>query len=348
MKLEINALSLKELENKLIEIGEKKFRAKQIFSWLHEKMVVDFAQMSNLSKSLREKLDQKFYISDVKALETLSSSDGTAKYLFQLQDGHIIETVLMSYKHGYSVCISSQVGCRMGCNFCASTLGGLERNLTAGEMLAQIYSIQRERNIKIRNIVVMGSGEPLENLDQLLTFIHVINSEQGQNIGQRNITVSTCGLVDAIKELACEKMQITLAVSLHAPFDDMRGKMMPINRKYDIATLLKACDSYTEITGRRITYEYALIQGVNDTDACANQLVHLLKGRLAHINLIPVNDVKEREYIKSSEKTIKDFALKLQNKGINVTVRRELGSDINAACGQLRKSYQEKKNQEKK
>ncbi|WP_105618107.1 23S rRNA (adenine(2503)-C(2))-methyltransferase RlmN [Vallitalea okinawensis] len=342
MKQEINALNMEELELALIELNEKKFRAKQIFKWLHEKMVTNFGDMSNLSKSLIDKLDENFYITSMNVLERLESKDQTIKYLFQLHDHHIIETVLMKYKHGYSICISSQVGCRMGCNFCASTIDGLERNLTSGEMLAQIYTIQREKDIKIRNVVVMGSGEPLENLDHLLRFIELINIPEGQNIGQRNITVSTCGLAEQIRKLAKANLQITLAVSLHAPYDDIRQSMMPINRKYSIQTLFDACDYYTQSTNRRITYEYALIRGVNDTDACANELARLLKHRLSHINLIPVNDVIEREYEKSSEVRIQAFAGQLEKKGINVTIRRELGSDINAACGQLRKSYQDK------
>lgn len=344
MKLEINKLTKKQLEENLLAMGEKKFRAKQIFKWLHEKMVTDFSQMKNISTALRDQLEDKFYINTIEPIEKLESDDGTIKYLFKLEDGHIIETVLMSYKHGYSICISSQVGCRMGCNFCASTLGGLERNLTASEMLEQIYTIQREHQIKIRNLVVMGSGEPLENIDELLNFISLINDEEGQNIGQRNITVSTCGLLPGMERLAKENLQITLAVSLHAPTNELRSSMMPINKKYPIEKLLKACDEYTKVTNRRITYEYALISGVNDTKACADELIRLLKGRLAHINLIPVNDVKERNYHKSSESRIQDFAKTLQAKGINATVRRELGSDINAACGQLRKNHYESLN----
>lgn len=337
---EINALTLGKLEDELLLLGEKKFRARQIFNWLHEKMVSDFDAMTNLSKNLREKLKEHFWISHLEIVQELKSQkDDTIKYLFKLHDDQLVESVLMKYKHGYSVCISSQVGCRMGCSFCASTLAGLIRNLSCGEMLDQIYEIQRRNQIKVKNIVIMGSGEPLENYDNLLMFLENINSKEGQNVSLRNITLSTCGLVHQIERLGAEKLQITLAVSLHAPFDHIREKLMPINRKYTIKELIQACDHYAKMTNRRITYEYALIKGVNDSDQCAHKLTALLKNKLSHVNLIPVNDVAERDYIKSTEKRIKEFADILEAGGVNVTIRRELGSDINAACGQLRNRY---------
>lgn len=340
---ELVSLTLEELTIELEQLGEKKFRAKQVFQWIHEKNALSFDEMTNLSTALREKLKGNYRLTNMKVLEKLTSKDKTIKYLLELQDGHVIECVLMHYKHGYSICISSQVGCRMGCSFCASTIGGLERNLTAGEMLGQVYLVQRDQHVKVKNLVVMGSGEPLENYEELVQFLHLIRDEKGQNMSHRHITVSTCGLVNRIKDLAKENLQITLAISLHAPFDELRKKLMPINNKYDIEQLMKACKEYTDKTHRRITYEYALIRGTNDTDACVNELGRLLKGQLAHINLIPINDVKERDYIKSTERRIEQFAASLEKKGINVTVRRELGSDINAACGQLRKSHMDQK-----
>ncbi len=336
---DIKSLYIEEIEGMLKEMGEPKFRAKQIFSWLHAKKAKTFDEMTNLSKPLREKLGEKFKISNVKILEKLVSSDGTTKYLFSLDDGNVIESVLMRYSYGNAVCVSTQVGCRMGCGFCASTLNGLERNLEAGEILSQIYEISRDIDERISSVVLMGSGEPLDNYDNVIRFIRLLNSRDGADIGQRHITLSTCGLAEKIDKLRGENLQITLAISLHAPNDEIRGKTMPVSRKYDMETLLSACRRYSEETKRRITFEYALIRGVNDSAACAKELASKLKGMLCHVNLIPVNDVKEREYVRSSEEQIKSFASILMGRGIETTIRRKLGSDINAACGQLRRSY---------
>ena len=336
---DIKSLYIEEIEGMLKEMGEPKFRAKQIFSWLHAKKAKTFDEMTNLSKPLREKLGEKFKISNVKILEKLISSDGTTKYLFSLDDGNVIESVLMRYSYGNAVCVSTQVGCRMGCGFCASTLNGLERNLEAGEILSQIYEISRDIDERISSVVLMGSGEPLDNYDNVIRFIRLLNSRDGADIGQRHITLSTCGLAEKIDKLRGENLQITLAISLHAPNDEIRGKTMPVSRKYDMETLLSACRRYSEETKRRITFEYALIRGVNDSAACAKELASKLKGMLCHVNLIPVNDVKEREYVHSSEEQIKSFASILMGRGIETTIRRKLGSDINAACGQLRRSY---------
>lgn len=330
---DIKSLYIEEIEGMLKEMGEPKFRAKQIFSWLHAKKAKTFDEMTNLSKPLREKLGEKFKISNVKILEKLVSSDGTTKYLFSLDDGNVIESVLMRYSYGNAVCVSTQVGCRMGCGFCASTLNGLERNLEAGEILSQIYEISRDIDERISSVVLMGSGEPLDNYDNVIRFIRLLNSRDGADIGQRHITLSTCGLAEKIDKLRGENLQITLAISLHAPNDEIRGKTMPVSRKYDMETLLSACRRYSEETKRRITFEYALIRGVNDSAACAKELASKLKGMLCHVNLIPVNDVKEREYVHSSEEQIKSFASILMGRGIETTIRRKLGSDINAACG---------------
>lgn len=336
---DIKSLYIEEIEGMLKEMDEPKFRAKQIFSWLHAKKAKTFDEMTNLSKPLREKLGEKFKISNVKILEKLVSSDGTTKYLFSLDDGNVIESVLMRYSYGNAVCVSTQVGCRMGCGFCASTLNGLERNLEAGEILSQIYEISRDIDERISSVVLMGSGEPLDNYDNVIRFIRLLNSRDGADIGQRHITLSTCGLAEKIDKLRGENLQITLAISLHAPNDEIREKTMPVSRKYDMETLLSACRRYSEETKRRITFEYALIRGVNDSAACAKELASKLKGMLCHVNLIPVNDVKEREYVHSSEEQIKSFASILMGRGIETTIRRKLGSDINAACGQLRRSY---------
>lgn len=339
-KIDIKNLTLEQLEQEIINMGEAKFRAKQIFSWLHQKNVCSFEEMSNISKDFKQKLNDKFKITEIEIVDKLVSSvDKTNKYLFKLENNHIIESVLMKYSYGNAVCISSQVGCRMGCTFCASTLEGLERNLTTAEMVSQIYKIQQDSKEKIRSIVLMGSGEPFDNFDNFLKFIEIINHKDGLNIGQRHITVSTCGIVPKIYELADKKLQINLALSLHAPTDEKRRNIMPIAKKYTVKEIVDACKYFAETTKRRVTYEYALIAGVNDTEEDAKEIIKLLKGSLAHINLIPVNDVKERNYVKSSKENIRKFADTLIKAGIETTVRRELGSDINAACGQLRRSY---------
>ena len=339
-RIDIKSMTIEELEELLVSMGDKKFRGKQIFSWLHEKLVVSFDDMTNLSKPLREKLEEKCRITALKA-ETVQVSkiDGTSKFLFELYDGNLIESVLMKYHHGNSVCISSQVGCRMGCRFCASTLDGCVRNLTPSEMLDQIYTIQKISGERVDNVVVMGSGEPMDNFDNIIRFLSLLNSEQGLNISARNITVSTCGIVPKIIEMADKKLQITLAISLHAPNDELRKTMMPIANKYSIEEIMEACRYYLKQTNRRISFEYSLVKDVNDTEECAQQLISLVKGMNCHINLIPVNPIKERDYRQSEQKAIYAFKNKLEKNGINVTIRREMGRDIDCACGQLRKSY---------
>ena len=339
-KLDIKSMHINELEDLLQELGEPKFRAKQIFNWLHAKQVDSFGEMTNLSKGLREKLSETASINGVEMVRKLvSQMDGTRKYLFALSDGAIIESVLMKYEHGNTVCISTQVGCRMGCKFCASTLDGVERGLTAGEMLSQIYAIQKDCGERVHGTVLMGSGEPLDNYDNVVKFLRLINDPRGQNMGQRHITLSTCGLVDKMYDLAEEDLQITLAVSLHAPNDGIRTQTMPIAKVYSMEKLLQACRDYAEKTKRRITFEYALIHGVNDGDEHAWELVKKLRDMLCHVNLIPVNDVKERNYVKSTAERVKRFASILNENGVETTVRRKLGSDIDAACGQLRRSH---------
>lgn len=339
-KIDIKTFSLEQLEEEIMALGQPKFRAKQIFTWLHQKHIENFDQMTNISKDFREKLKEKFKLTDIQILDVLKSKeDGTTKFLFQLDGGNIIESVLMKYSYGNAVCISSQVGCRMGCTFCASTLDGLERNLTVAEMVSQVYEIQKYSKERVRSIVLMGSGEPFDNFDNFKKFINIINDKNGIELGQRHITVSTCGIVEKIYDFANLKTQVNLAISLHAPNDDLRRKIMPVAKRYSINEIVQACKYFSNVTKRRVTYEYALISGVNDSEECAKQIISLLKGSLCHINLIPVNNVKERNYIKSSTSQIKIFSKIIQNAGIEVTIRRELGSDINAACGQLRRSY---------
>lgn len=339
-KTDIKSLDLKKLSAYVESIGEKAFRAKQLYEWMHKKLASDFDEMTNLPKSLKEKLLQSAaFTSLVVVDEKISQIDGTRKYLFGLSDGNIIESVLMRYNHGNSVCISSQVGCRMGCRFCASTLDGLERNLSASEMLDQIYRIQKLTGERVSNVVVMGSGEPIDNYDNLIDFIRLLTDENGLNISQRNITVSTCGIVPGIKKLAEEDLQITLALSLHAPNDEVRKSLMPIAKRYSLSEVLPACQEYFDKTGRRLTFEYSLVSGVNDNLKEAEALATLLKGVNGHVNLIPVNPIKERDYVQSDRKAILSFKNYLEKNGINVTIRREMGRDINGACGQLRKSF---------
>lgn len=343
-KIDIKSLDFEELNNLVLELGEKSFRAKQIYEWLHVKLVRSFDEMSNLSKALRDKLNEKCFLTALKPVEILTSKvDGTKKYLFELQDGNIIESVLMRYHHGNSVCISTQVGCRMGCKFCASTLDGLERNLLPSEMLDEIYTIQKDIGERVSNIVLMGSGEPLDNYDNVMKFLRLISDDYGLNISQRNITLSTCGLVPKIYELADSQVQITLAISLHASNDETRKELMPVAKAYKIEEILKACNYYFEKTGRRLTFEYSLVSGINDTIEGATHLGELLKGINCHVNLIPVNPIKERDFKQSEKQAIEKFKNKLEKYGINVTIRREMGRDINGACGQLRKSYNETK-----
>lgn len=337
-KKDIRSYTFEELKQEMEHLGEKSFRAKQVYEWLHVKLADSFEEMTNLSKALREKLDAAYEIAPVKMLERQESKmDGTNKFLFCLQDGHVVESVLMKYKHGNSVCISSQVGCRMGCKFCASTIGGLERNLKASEMLGQIYQIQKISGERVSNVVVMGTGEPMDNYDNVLRFLELITSEDGLNISQRNITISTCGIVPKIKELAQKHLQITLAISLHSPNDEMRRGLMPIAMKYSIDELLDACHYYFKETNRRMTFEYSLVAGVNDQPVHAEELAGRLKGFPCHVNLIPVNPIKERDFKQSMPKSVMEFKKILEKNRVNVTIRREMGADINAACGQLRR-----------
>ncbi|NNJ29067.1 23S rRNA (adenine(2503)-C(2))-methyltransferase RlmN [Lacrimispora defluvii] len=339
-RTDIKSLNLEELTAFLVSAGEKPFRAKQLYEWIHQKLAASYDEMTNLPKTLKEKLSELAELPSLTVVEEkISQIDGTRKYLFGLSDGNVIESVLMKYKHGNSVCISSQVGCRMGCRFCASTLDGLERNLSPAEMLDQIYRIQKITGERVSNIVVMGSGEPLDNYENLVQFIRLLTDENGLNISQRNVTVSTCGIVPGILKLAEEKFQITLALSLHAPNDEVRKSLMPVANRYPLADVLKACHTYFEKTGRRITFEYSLVSGVNDNLKEATALAALLKAQHGHINLIPVNPIKERDYVQSDRKAIEAFKNLLEKNGINVTIRREMGRDINGACGQLRKSF---------
>ncbi len=343
-RIDIKSLTLEELGAQLREQGYPAFRAKQIYQWLHEKLAVSFDEMTNLGKDLREQLKERYALTALTEVDMReSASDGTRKYLFGLSDGHVIESVLMRYHFGNSVCISSQVGCRMGCRFCASTLDGLERNLLPSEMLDQIYRIQRSTGERVSHVVVMGSGEPLDNYDNLVRFIRLLTDENGLHISQRNITVSTCGIVPGIRKLAEENLQITLALSLHAPSDEVRKTLMPIANSYALKDVLAACQEYFEKTGRRLTFEYSLVKGVNDNLTEARALAQLLKGRQAHVNLIPVNPIKERDYVQSDKKAILDFQNYLEKNGIHVTIRREMGRDIGGACGQLRKSFLDEK-----
>lgn len=343
-KRDIKSYTLEELKTDFAIKKLPAFRAGQVYQWMHEKLVCSFDEMTNLSRDLRKQLEEEYCLTVLNVAGVrISEVDGTRKYLFGLADGNVIESVWMQYKHGNSVCISSQVGCRMGCRFCASTLEGLERNLTPSEMLEQIYRIQVLTGERVSNVVVMGSGEPMDNYDNLIRFIHLLTSEKGLNISQRNITVSTCGIVPEVKRLAKEGLQITLALSLHAPNDEVRKTLMPIANKYPLADVLDACQEYFEATGRRLTFEYSLVSGVNDNGDEARELAALLKGRQGHVNLIPVNPIKERSYVQSDKQAIAAFKHILEKSGINVTVRREMGRDIGGACGQLRKSYIDEK-----
>ena len=330
-------MDLETITQLVLELKQPKFRALQLFKWL-QSGVDQFDEMTNIPAIFREQLSDMCYIATVKPLRKyLSAIDGTVKYVYELYDGELIESVLMQYEHGYTVCISTQVGCRMGCKFCASGLYGLTRNLTASEMLAQITYAQRDNNIRISNVVMMGMGEPLDNFENSAKFLKLVSSEQGLNIGLRHISLSTSGFVSGIKRLAELNLSITLSVSLHAPFDKTRSEIMPINRKWCIAELLSACKEYQKVTTRRISFEYALIEGVNDSDECAKKLASLMKGIMCHINLIPANPVKENSFKKPDRTAILRFKSKLESFGLTATVRRTLGADIEASCGQLRK-----------
>ena len=330
----IRDLYYEELEEKLINMGEKKFRAKQIFSWLY-KGVDSFDEMTDISKELIEKLKENFILKQITLLDFQKSKDGTIKYLFELNDGHAIESVLMKYKYGYTACISNQIGCKMGCNFCASAKIGFVRNMTPGEIVGQILEVQKQSGEEVSNVVFMGIGEPLDNYDNVIKAIRLINDPKGLNIGARHISLSTCGLVYNIERLANENIQCNLCISLHSSHDNVRTSMMPINKTYNIEQVINACKSYIEKTNRRITFEYALVDGVNDSHEDAIHLSRLLKGMLCHVNLIPINKIKDGKYEKSSTEKILAFRDTLNDRGIVATVRRELGSDISAACGQL-------------
>ena len=337
---DIRSLDLREMQQLAERMEETPFRGKQLFQWVHGHQVFSWDEMSNLSVKFREKLAEEFVLNPLHIeKKQLSKKKDTAKYLFKLPDGNYIESVWMKYHHGNSVCISSQVGCRMGCTFCASTLSGLARNLSAGEMLSQIYEIQRETGERVSNVIVMGMGEPLDNYDNLIRFVKLLSDQDGIRISQRNITVSTCGLVDGIRKLMKEKLQITLAISLHAPNDDIRQQTMPVARRYSMDELLLACRDYFQETKRRITFEYSMIRGVNDSAEQAVELAGRLRGLNCHINLIPLNEVKERSCSRSRQTDIERFKKILEKQGMNVTIRREMGSDIDAACGQLRQNY---------
>ncbi|MBH1941351.1 23S rRNA (adenine(2503)-C(2))-methyltransferase RlmN [Mobilitalea sibirica] len=341
--LDIRSLYINELEQELKKIGQPAFRAKQIYEWLHVKLVKDYDDMTNLPKQLRDELKEKFPIVSLEKVDALhSETDGTIKYLFRLMDDRVIESVLMKYRHGNSVCISSQVGCRMGCTFCASTIGGKERDLLPSEMLDQIYRIQTLSEERVSNVVVMGTGEPLDNYDNLIRFLRMLTDSKGLNISARNITVSTCGIPDRIRDFAKEGLPITLALSLHAPNNEIRKKLMPVARQYDLNEVMEAFRYYYEKTGRRLTFEYSLVEGVNDEEEHAKELSALIKGLNCHVNLIPVNPIKERNYRKTENKKVQIFKNILEKNRINVTIRREMGADIDAACGQLRKSYIDK------
>lgn len=332
-------LTLDELKDWMKLQNEKEFRAKQVIEWIY-KEVWDYEDMNNVPISLKEKLKEAFYIGVPKIINVQQSKlNETSKFLYEFNDGSLVETVSMKYNYGNSICVSTQVGCRMGCKFCASTIGGMVRNLTSGEILAQILRTQKEIGERISNVVLMGSGEPFDNYENVLKFLKVVNADYGLNISQRHITLSTCGIVPRIIELAKENMQITLAISLHAPNDELRKTMMPIANKYSIKETLEACKYYINKTNRRITFEYALVRNVNDTEAHAKELCSKLKGLLCHVNLIPINEVKENSFKKSYDQNVKSFSNILTSYGIDNTIRREMGADIDAACGQLRRNY---------
>ena len=332
---------LAEIEQWMKEHGQPAFRAKQVFQWMHQKYVASTEDMSNLPKALRAQMDEEGFVHIEAEMSQESKSDGTIKFLYRLSDGQMIETVFMRHNYGNSVCISSQAGCRMGCRFCASTIGGLTRNLSAGEMLAQVYEIQRETGERVSNIVLMGTGEPLDNYANVVRFIRMVTGPGGLNISERNITLSTCGIVPGILKLRDEKLMINLALSLHAPNDQMRREIMPIARRYSLSEIIPALKSYYSVNRRRLTFEYSLIHGVNDSEDAARQIASLIRGMNALVNLIPVNPVREAGFQAPDRTHVLNFKKKLENYGIHVTIRREMGRDIDGACGQLRKRCSE-------
>ncbi len=337
---DIKSLTLSQLKEEMEALGEKSFRARQLYEWMHVKLAERYEEMTNIPHKLLDQCRERYTYTVLKRIRMQESKlDGTRKYLFELADGNTVESVWMRYKHGNSVCISSQVGCRMGCRFCASTLDGLERNLLPSEMLEQIYAITRHTGERVSNVVVMGTGEPMDNFDNLLQFITLLTDENGLHISQRNITVSTCGIVPRMYQLADRHLQITLALSLHAATNEKRRELMPVADRYSLEELMEVCACYFEQTGRRITFEYSLVKDVNDTIEDAEQLIRLIKGLNCHVNLIPVNPIKERDYIQSERRAVEQFKEYLEKNGINATVRREMGRDIDGACGQLRRRH---------
>ena len=334
---DIRALTPEQLKDVVVSLGVPAFRAKQVRDWL-DKGVSSFEQMKNLPISLRQQLEERFSIPSVKILRKLVSAiDGTVKYLFELPDGETVESVLMHYHHGWSQCLSTQVGCRMGCSFCATGMGGLVRNMTAGEMLSQIEAAQQDSGVRVSSIVLMGMGEPLDNFEQVTAFLDRLATDGGVRIGMRHVSLSTCGLVDKIRLLMDKRYALTLSVSLHAPNNDLRDRLMPINKRWPVEILLETCREYATVTGRRISFEYAMMHGVNDTDACAKELATQLKGMLCHVNLIPANEVEGKDHRRSSRERLLAFQRLLEAEGITTTIRRTLGADINASCGQLRR-----------
>ena len=333
----ISSQTRPQLAQTLAALGQPAFRAGQIYRWLHQKQVTEFSAMTDQPKALLKTLEEQYYIAAPTIRRRQQSKDGTVKYLFALEDGNCIETVVMRYKYGNTVCLSTQVGCRMGCRFCASTQAGRVRNLEAGEIAAQLYTAQRDIVERISHIVLMGIGEPLDNFDNVMDFLTIISSEEGANIGMRNISLSTCGLVPMIDRLAEKKLQLTLSISLHAPNNAMRSSMMPVNDAYPVEQLIAACRRYQKTTGRRISFEYSMVRGVNDSDATARQLADLIRGMGAHVNLIPINPVDGSPYSATDAENVRRFQQALTRLGVNATVRRRLGSDISAACGQLRR-----------
>ena len=336
-KIDILSLDLAELEDILVGLGEKRFRAKQVFQWIHVKRVLDFDKMTDISIQLRSAMKEKFCINGLFMQKKLESAiDNTVKYLYRLSDGNFVETVLMEYSYGYSICVSTQVGCKMGCNFCASAIAGYVRSLAPSEILLQIYETERDSGKKVSGVVLMGIGEPLDNFDNVMKFLNLLSHKDGNDMSLRHVSLSTCGIVPRIYELADKKLQLTLSVSLHCADNEGRSAIMPVNRKYDLSSLIEACRYYIDTTGRRVTFEYAVIDGVNSSAADADKLAKLLRGMNCHVNLIPVNKVRERNY-HTARSGVTEFASQLGRRGINATVRRTLGSDIEAACGQLRR-----------
>ena len=335
-KADIKSMTRDELAGEIASLGLPSFRAGQIFDWLQVRGAVSFDEMTNLSKPLRAQLAAQFELRSCTVVRRLESADETVKYLFRLIDGECVESVLMRYKYGYTLCVSSQVDCKMGCAFCASTLGGFVRSLTASEILSQIHAAQRDRGVRVSHVVLMGMGEPLDNFDNVMRFLDLVGDEKGLNISMRNISLSTCGLVPRIYDLMDRHYPLTLSISIHAPNDEIRSRIMPVNRRYPIGELLRACRDYADATGRRISFEYTMIRGVNDADACARELAGRLRGMLAHVNLIPANEFSESPFARSGADRVEHFAEVLRANGVNATIRRSLGSDIDASCGQLR------------